>query len=281
MKILYLLVAALKFVGILILVLLLLLLLIIMIILAVPIKYRISVNKSEEIDMDANIKWLYSAVNMDILYNSKDKVKKKLKLFGFKLDLNKPKKVKTFKESKGKKSQEKASVKLPRETPREIPTKLPKEDSPKQPSYTGKEEPQKVKTNKKTGIKEMMNQIQAFDYKRDLLSDTIGWIGDLFKSIGPEYFYIYLEIGREDPADTGQLMALLSALYPYYYPAINIVGNYEKECLYGKLDISGDAVIGRLIYDFIKYIRTPSMKELIKIIRESRKGKGNGRKTSK
>ena len=89
-----------------------------------------------------------------------------------------------------------------------------------------------------------------------------------------------VEIGKEDPADTGQLIAMLSALYPLYYSFASIVGNYEKECFYGKLEANGSFTLGRLIYEIIRYIRTTSVKQLIKFIRKDRKGNKDGRKVT-
>ncbi len=273
MKILYLLIAALKFLGIAFLLLLLLVLLIVIIILTVPIRYSVYLNKSEDMYVYTKIKWLYSIIGMDIIYNSGSKTTKTLKLFGRPFV---PQKFKRLKRKIVKKAVHTIDMDNIHNQQENANTSKKsqdnQEDSPKK---------KKKSNNKKSGIKELIGQIQLFRHKKELFADTISWIGNLLKNLVPSTLYMEIEIGREDPADTGQLIATVSALYPLYYSFANIVGNYEKECFYAKIELNGDITLGRCIYDLIKYIRTSSVKALIKFTRENRKGKKDGRKVTK
>lgn len=261
MKILYLLIATLKFLGITILLLLLLLLLSVIIILIVPIKYSVYVNKSEDIYLHTTVKWLYSIVGMDIIYNSGSEITTKFKLFGIGIGRKKPNK---FKKPQELKTTVKPEVKL--------------DTKPDEPIPTRKRE---VRPEKKGRFKDVINQIQAYTYKKELLTDTISWVGKILKRIRPSTLYMEIEIGKEDPADTGQLIGMISALYPLYYSFATIIGNYEKECFYGKINAKGHITLGQIVYDLIKYIRTKSVKQLIKFIKKDRKGKKDERKIRK
>ncbi|HHX60288.1 MAG TPA: DUF2953 domain-containing protein [Epulopiscium sp.] len=282
MKILYLLIATLKFLGIAVLILLLLLLLVVIIILAVPIKYSVYMEKSEAIYIYTRVKWLYSIVGMDIIYNSGNEITKKFKLFGIVVSPRKSKKLKSkiVKESKDYNTTDTISKQKKEETikNKKISIKEGQEDTS---TRTKTKTKIKKSKEKKGSLKETIAQIQSFGYKRELIADTISWGGKLLKSISPSTLHMEIEIGKEDPADTGQLIAAVSALYPLYYTFMSIVGNYEKECFYGKLETNGDITLGRFIYDLIKYIRMESVKQFIKFARENRKGKKHGRKATK
>lgn len=272
MKILYLLIAVLKFLGIAILIVLLLLLLLVLIILTVPIKYRIYINKSDETYALASLRWLYFVAGMDIIYESGSEITTKFKLFGKVVGAKKPKKYKQSKQKDVRKSDHHIAMD---KTSERLVTKEQdkKEDKKENIKKSNKTTKSKKSKKKKGGLKEIIAQIQSFYYKKQLLADTINWIGKVFKRIWPSAIYMEIEVGKEDPADTGQLIALLSAFYPLHYSFASIIGNYEKECFYAKIDAKGDIVLGKLVYDFIKYIRTTSAKQLIKFIRKIRKGK--------
>lgn len=296
MNILYLLIAAFKFLAGSVIILLLLVLLLIVIVLAVPIKYKVYMNKSEALYVNANIKWLYSMVGLDIIYNSDGEVVKRFKVFGKVLGPRRPKRRKAPKKSQRPKPKQKPKQKPKPAKEPEYNKQTPEQDlvasskarhqardhhdkTPDQPIKENSNKKTKKKNNK-SGFKEALTKIQSFLYKKELAADTVTLIKKLVKYLWPSRVKIELEIGMDDPADTGQLIAALSALYPIYYSFASIVGNYEKECFYGKIDASGSFTLGRLVYEILKYIRKASVKQLIKFIRKDRKGKDNGRKVT-
>ena len=153
--------------------------------------------------------------------------------------------------------------------------------SPKNTTKESKHTAPKDKPKKgKEKLKKVFNRVSDFKYKKELLGDTIEWIGKVFREIMPSKLSLSLEIGRDDPADTGHLMGILATLYPFYYPVINIRGNYEKECFYGILEANGDFTLGKVLYDFIRYIRKVSVRQMIKFIRQDRREKKYGRKVT-
>lgn len=258
MNLLYLLIAILKFIGITLLVITLVFFAIIILILAVPIKYQLYINKQDTIYVSTYIKWLYSMVGLEIVYESEKATNRFVKLFGKRIFSFKEKeKTEEIKKEKQVKVKEEKSVKKMKETKRKKNNKRPK-----------------------TKFKDIWKQIIDFQYKKELLVDTILWIKKVFKEIMPSKLYIELEIGEDDPADTGELIGKLAILYPFYYSIFNIRGNYEKKCFYGILDASGDITLGKVLYDFIQYIRTQSVKQMIGFIRKNRREKKDGRKVT-
>lgn len=293
MNILYLLMTMLKLIGITLLIILLVLLITIIAILLVPIKYYVYIHKQDTMYASTEIKWLYSIIALEIIYNEDQSITKLVKLFGkrvFPFKIKKTTKTKNIKKTKQQNKVEK-EVKIIRHNKIPIMQKTQSTEKVQETQKTKKQikketkKQKKIKRQRKTkknkiSFKKISNQILDFQYKKELLSDTIGWIRDILKEIKPSKLSANLEIGRDDPAATGSLMGMLATLYPFYYANINIIGNYEKECLYGTLKASGDLTLGRFLYDFIKYIRKTSVKQMIKFIWRDRKENKHGRKTT-
>ena len=271
MEILYLFMIVLKFIGIIMVVLLLLLLLLLLIILTVPIKYKLDFNKEEEIYAYTSFKWLFSLISVDMEYYNSQELNINYKIFGLPIKPKKKKNVRKKQNNTYKKSEKQEKKKEIKVIRNEVKDNQKNIEVKKE---TGK----KTKVKRNLGIKKLIKQIKSYSYKKDLLVDTIVWIKNFIKRIAPKNLKIYLEIGREDPADTGYIMAILSVLYPLYYSFANIAGNYEKECLYVKIGADGKIALWQLIYSIIQYIRLESVKELIKTVRTNRREKDNGRK---
>ncbi|NLI90405.1 MAG: DUF2953 domain-containing protein [Epulopiscium sp.] len=274
MEILHLFMIVLKFIGIIIAILLLLLLLLILIMLTVPIKYKLDLDKEEEIYAYTSFKWLFSLISINMEYHNSQELNIKYKILG--IPIKPKKKMETRRNSRNshKKIEKVENRKANNVTTNDVKAK-------KKSKGIKKDTKRKVKSKRNLGIKKLIKQIRSYSYKKDLLADTMVWIKDFIKRIAPNNLKIYLEIGKEDPADTGYIMATLSALYPLYYSFANIVGNYEKECLYVKIEADGKIALWQLIYSIIEYIRLESVKDLIKTVRTSRREKDNGRKTGK
>lgn len=88
------------------------------------------------------------------------------------------------------------------------------------------------------------------------------------KIIGPREWDFEVVVGAGTPADTGELIAKLTMLYPLYYRHGIIRGDYEKECLMG-----GFLVKGRfhLIQIIVLLIRAYLDKEIHAFIRTIKK----------
>jgi len=61
----------------------------------------------------------------------------------------------------------------------------------------------------------------------------------LLHCIKPYDLYFDIVIGRDNPADTGELIAQLALLYPWYYRYGMIQGNYEEAGFWGELKARG------------------------------------------
>lgn len=61
----------------------------------------------------------------------------------------------------------------------------------------------------------------------------------LVRHLKPSKADVYLHFGTEDPALTGQILAILSVCYPFYGYKLEIVPDFEQALLEGKLFIKG------------------------------------------
>lgn len=92
------------------------------------------------------------------------------------------------------------------------------------------------------------------------------------KIIGPREWDFEVVVGAGTPADTGEFIAKLTMLYPFYYRHGIIRGDYEKECLMGGFLVKGRfnliqiiILLARLYFDkeihaFIQLIKSKGRK---------------------
>ncbi len=61
----------------------------------------------------------------------------------------------------------------------------------------------------------------------------------IFKQLKPDRFEVSLIVGMDDPAATGEILAVCGMLYPVLGPGVNVVGDFEKKRLEGRVFIRG------------------------------------------
>ena len=99
----------------------------------------------------------------------------------------------------------------------------------------------------------------------------------ILKGIAPKEWDFELVVGKKEPADTGELIAKLTMLYPIYYGHGIIRGNYEKECIEGGFLIKGKFTLGMIVWHIVRCLLCQPVRWLIKFIVDLRKEEGNGK----
>lgn len=99
----------------------------------------------------------------------------------------------------------------------------------------------------------------------------------IIKTVWPYEWDFEVVIGEEDPADTGELIAKLTMLYPLYYKHGIVKGEYERACLEGGFLVKGKFTIGRILLIILQCALSQSVRSLIKFIIELRKEEHNGK----
>lgn len=288
----------LKILGIILLCILGLLVLLIMLLLFAPVSYRIrGETRQGQTTLKVHGAWCLMALRFSFLMEQGKRLAV-LKIFGIKA-------WKYPSDEKSKKKLEKKKVKKkPKKKSREKSHKEPEKDLEQNPPAVVQEEQTEKqyeqKRHKKTykkkfvfvfgkiskTIRSIVEKIKAIPQKfknigskikkvnqwiqdeqnrsavRFVLGDVIG----LLKKYGPKHMKADVAYGMEDPAATGQVLAVLSVLPFLYYDKVSIMPDFEAERFYieGSWDIRGRIQVIHLLKAAIQIWRNPDVKHFIK-----------------
>ncbi len=288
----------LKILGIILLCILGLLVLLIMLLLFAPVSYRIrGETRQGQTTLKVHGAWCLMALRFSFLMEQ-GKQLAVLKIFGIKAW-----KYPSDEKSKQKVAKKKVKKK-PKKKPGEKSHKEPEKDLEQNPpavvqeEQTEKQHEQKrqKKTYKKKfvsvfgkiskTIRSIVEKIKAIPQKAKNIGSKIKkvnqWIQDeqnrsavrfalgkvigLLKKYGPKHMKADVTYGMEDPAATGQVLAVLSVLPFLYYDKVSIMPDFEAERFYieGSWDIKGRIQVIHLLKAAIQIWRNPDVKHFIK-----------------
>lgn len=288
----------LKILGIILLCILGLLVLLIMLLLFAPVSYRIrGETRQGQTTLKVHGAWCLMALRFSFLMEQ-GKQLAVLKVFGIKAwkypsDEKSKQKVekKKVKKKPKKKSGEKSHKEPEKDLEQNPPAVVQEEQTEKQ-----HEQKRQKKTNKKKfvsvfgkisrTIRSIVEKIKAIPQKAKNIGSKIKkvnqWIQDeqnrsavrfalgkvigLLKKYGPKHMKADVTYGMEDPAATGQVLAVLSVLPFLYYDKVSIMPDFEAERFYieGSWDIKGRIQVIHLLKAAIQIWRNPDVKHFIK-----------------
>lgn len=288
----------LKILGIILLCILGLLVLLIMLLLFAPVSYRIrGETRQGQTTLKVHGAWCLMALRFSFLMEQ-GKQLAVLKIFGIKAwkypsDEKSKKKLekKKVKKKQKKKSGEKSHKEPEKDLEQNPPAVVQEEQTEKQ-----HEQKRQKKTHKKKfvsvfgkisrTIRSIVEKIKAIPQKLKNIGSKIKkvnqWIQDeqnrsavrfalgkvigLLKKYGPKHMKADVAYGMEDPAATGQVLAVLSVLPFLYYDKVSIMPDFEAERFYieGSWDIRGRIQVIHLLKAAIQIWRNPDVKHFIK-----------------
>lgn len=256
------------------------------VVLWLPAKYRVKANATGDIkSVTASVKafWLFHLFQISATYEN-GKFQWKARAFWKTIsqeDLD-------VKKDDGKEKQEERKDSLDKIKETEDSTKgLPKErevsKSKKSPKKNFKTRINKIKCT----IKELYDKIKWIWKNKD---DFIAFVNDeghqkTFRNVMKDILSIvkhylprkckgYLKYGLEDPYQTGQILAVLSIIYPFYGKEFDIYPDFEESILEGDLLIKGRIraihflrllkylFFDKTVKDLIKYVKKHSITKL-------------------
>lgn len=288
----------LKILGIILLCILGLLVLLIMLLLFAPVSYRIrGETRQGQTTLKVHGAWCLMALRFSFLMEQ-EKQLAVLKIFGIKAwkypsDEKSKQKVekKKVKKKPKKKSGEKSHKEPEKDLEQNPPAVMQEEQTEKQ-----HEQKRQKKTHKKKfvsvfgkisrTIRSIVEKIKAIPQKAKNIGSKIKkvnqWIQDeqnrsavrfalgkvigLLKKYGPKHMKADVAYGMEDPAATGQVLAVLSVLPFLYYDKVSIMPDFGAERFYieGSWDIKGRIQVIHLLKAAIQIWRNPDVKHFIK-----------------
>lgn len=125
-------------------------------------------------------------------------------------------------------------------------------------------------------IKSALDNIQY--YREVMESDSFkqsmelckGELGYVFRKLKPDKFEADLNIGMEDPATMGQILAVYGMLYPLIGQHIRLVADFESESTHieGRLDIRGRIRTFTFLRVLIRVYMNKDIRKLIKLLKK-------------
>lgn len=288
----------LKILGIILLCILGLLVLLIMLLLFAPVSYRIrGETRQGQTTLKVHGAWCLMALRFSFLMEQ-GKQLAALKIFGIKAwkypsDEKSKQKVekKKVKKKPKKKSGEKSHKEPEKDLEQNPPAVVQEEQTEKQHEQKHQKKTYKKKFVSVFGkisktIRSIVEKIKAIPKKLKNIGSKIKkvnqWIQDeqnrsavrfalgkvigLLKKYGPKHMKTDVTYGMEDPAATGQVLAVLSVLPFLYYDKVSIMPDFEAERFYieGSWDIKGRIQVIHLLKAAIQIWRNPDVKHFIK-----------------
>ena len=95
-------------------------------------------------------------------------------------------------------------------------------------------------------------------------------LGRAFKRLKPDRFEADIIVGTEDPASTGEILAVCGLLYPLIGPHVQVVGDFdcEKAHIEGQVYIRGKVRVITLIRTAVRIYFNKDIKKLIKLLKK-------------
>ena len=108
---------------------------------------------------------------------------------------------------------------------------------------------------------------EPFRNSIELCKKELSWI---FKKLKPDKLEADFIVGMEDPAATGEILAVCGILYPLIGPHIRVVGDFEceKMRIEGRLYIRGKIRVVTFLRVLIRIYFNKNIKQLIKILKK-------------
>ncbi|MFA9463739.1 MAG: DUF2953 domain-containing protein [Velocimicrobium sp.] len=269
----------LKIIGSILLVVLSLLLFLIILCLFVPIRYQAAAEKQEKIKANATARWLFSILSAIINYEENVLTYRVSVFGITIYPRKKKKKRQHSKEKHGAEpdlvimevptdqSENKLLIKKDNQSmeSNEVPNKEQVIDQTLQKRKKLKQN-KKTTTDKKSRwsqlkdkwvsfkerIHSMFTTIRNYREKGDLILEFLKleenkrgllsvWnsLKKILRHIIPTKIYGTIEFGRSDPCQTGQALGVIGILFSVYGKHIQVIPNFEQECLYGEIFIKG------------------------------------------
>jgi flagellar motor protein MotB len=90
----------------------------------------------------------------------------------------------------------------------------------------------------------------------------------VFKCLRPQKMQADLIIGMDDPAVTGQILAVWGMLYPFIGEYVNIVGDFEQTRIEGHAFIKGKVSIVTFVRTVVRIYFNQDVKKLLKLLKK-------------
>ncbi len=95
-----------------------------------------------------------------------------------------------------------------------------------------------------------------------------GELKAVFKALKPDKFEANIIVGMDDPATTGEILAIYGMLYPFIGQNIQVVGDFERTHIEGNVSIRGKIRAFTFLRTAIRIYFNKDIKKLIKLLKK-------------
>lgn len=233
-----------------------------------PVEYRIRAEKYETIAYRIQLKIFYL---ISILYDSKTNNSIKIQLCGRtikEVPFSEAEEVVEEKMHKAEKATQKATKEEVKDITRtkEVQTKQTAPDAQKTGKPTKTEKPKQSKSSTPAHINwvETIKVVWQDENRIPFIRFCKALLKDIWRALLPKVCTFNVIFGLEDPAETGTLLAKLMALYPFYAPYGNIMGDFEKPTLEGDIKLYGQMNLYRFVKPLVVFVTHKEVRNYIK-----------------
>lgn len=93
-------------------------------------------------------------------------------------------------------------------------------------------------------------------------------IGDILRVLKPDKFEADLIIGMDDPASTGEILAVYGMMYPWIGQHVRVMGDFDRSRIEGQLYLKGKIRAFTFLRIALKVYRNKDIKALIKLFKK-------------
>ncbi len=245
-----------------------------LLILFISFRYEITLKNEEDKTYNIKVTWLLHIIKCHIFYED-GAMKTQFYLFGihltfkniFKLFRKNPFRMfsKNFYDEEKNVEVDKIAEPVVA-SPKKTEQPMPKEKTVK-PTPTKKKNEKffknkKIKTRKQFSITKLLEHIKEYEYTEVIRLSFI-LIRDLFNLLKPKKFSLTAEVGLDDPADTGYILACTTAFFGLWMQNIVIKGNFEEKIFQYNLFTKGKFTIYGILYLLVIYCFKKPIKRII------------------
>ncbi len=123
-------------------------------------------------------------------------------------------------------------------------------------------------------IKFILDNIQY--YKKLVESDTFqnsfglckGELVTILKSLRPQKFEAGLVVGMDDPAATGEILAVCGMLYPLLGGHVDVAGDFEGKRIEGRVFIKGKIRVWTFLRAAVRIYFNKDIKRLLRLLKK-------------
>ena len=115
-------------------------------------------------------------------------------------------------------------------------------------------------------------ELLALDSSKEAIAYGWKWLKYLLWHMRPRKLKGYLKLGREDPADTGELLGFICALRPVYGKHFMVEPDFEREVLEGDFFMKGHLQLYVVAVVLLKYYFN---KNFMRFVKRVKRGPGN------